>query len=68
MLAASKSGDREAFRSMTQAAADTDQGRSLRVEASATVDRQEQQQLAAMKQSQQAQDVEQPTRSAPRMA
>lgn len=68
MLAASQSGDRETFRGMTQAAADTDQGRSLRVEASATVDRQEQQQLAALKQSQQAQEVEQPARSAPRMA
>ena len=67
MLAASQTGDRDAFRQMTQQAAAAMPGRELRQEAVATVDRQEQALLAQQAQ-QQAYEQAAPARSGPRMA
>ncbi|MEI2432229.1 lipase [Lysobacter yananisis] len=67
MLAAAQSGDRDAFRQATQAAAANDPGRNLRQEAVATVDRQEQQALAQQAQKPQVEQPDAPSRG-PRMA
>lgn len=68
MLAAAQSGDRDAFRQLTQNAAATEPGRHLREDAVATADRQEQQALAQQNQQrQQAEQQDAPSRG-PRMA